>query len=155
MGDHLGSPVDNEGRAGFLFGKSSSKGDDMVVSPGPDDQTFGGRASFSRGGGGGGGVKRTKSLMQKIKSMVRRESESDMPPTPAVAAGSRSQSMSAADGYTRDPRRPSIGGRGGWRDAQVMEEEEEEERMDTGEWSPPRAAQYDSRGTPVSVAGRY
>lgn len=155
MGDHLGSPVDNEGRAGFLFGKSSSKGDDMVVSPGPDDQTFGGRASFSRGGGGGG-VKRTKSLMQKIKSMVRRESEGDMPPMPTVAAGSRSQSMSAADGgygYTRDPRRPSVGG--AWRDAQVMEEEEEE-RMDTGEWSPPRDTRLDdSRGTPVSVAGRY
>lgn len=78
-----------------------------------------------------GGVKRTKSLMQKIKTMVRTragsiEGAAPMPSVspgqrPGLSASQRSQSMSANLGYTRPPV-----GSPGWVNRDVMEEEEGE-----------------------------
>jgi hypothetical protein len=147
VGDHLGSPNEDAGARGGFFGRSAkSPGLDDIISPVPGDQAYGARPTRP-----GGGVKRTKSLMQKIKSMVRRESEG-MPAVPALAnSHPRSQSMSAAP----DPRRPSLGGT--WRDAPVLEEEDEtQERLAPASAGYPAAAlTSDSRGTPVPVAGRY
>lgn len=72
-----------------------------------------------------GGVKRTKSLMQKIKTMVRTRAgsvEGTTTPVPQIrpglSAGQRSQSMSAGLGYHRPAVSP------GWPGGQVPEEEE-------------------------------
>ena len=88
-----------------------------------------------------GGVKRTKSLMQKIKTMVRTRSGSvegqpNMPQVhagqgygqgyrkPGLAAGQRSKSMSTMAGYVQ----PVIPlGSPGWADRDVVEEELEDE----------------------------
>jgi len=78
--------------------------DESVLPPTPDE-------SKARPG-----IKRTKSLMQKIKSMVRKGDESN---PPAAASGQhRSVSMSDAD-----MRRPSAVQTQSWRNAPVLEEE--------------------------------
>lgn len=96
-----------------------------------------------------GGVKRTKSLMQKIKTMVRTRSgsieEGQHAPMPLVlpgqrygtgyartnsaaaagatfAGGQRSQSMSAGLGYAR----PVAPGSPGWGEREVVQEDDEE-----------------------------
>ncbi|RSH80338.1 uncharacterized protein EHS24_008914 [Apiotrichum porosum] len=92
--------------------------EDTAVSP-TGDQPIGGFGSGGVGGRPGGGVKRTKSLMQKIKSMVRQKSDENVPPVPP-ALGPRSQSMSAASDTLG--RHPPVSP--GWRNAPVLEEEE-------------------------------
>ncbi|KAL1406825.1 hypothetical protein Q8F55_006234 [Vanrija albida] len=86
----------------------------------PTDEGFAAnrdRGSFSRPG-----VKRTKSLMQKIKSMVRKPDES-LPPVPAW--GERSKSMSAAS-PTAGILRPSGYGSGAGYGLESTAVEEEE-----------------------------
>lgn len=86
-----------------LGGKPTTP-DEAVLPPTPDE----GRLQRP-----GGGVKRTKSLMQKLKSMVRQKSEEPK--------HERSVSMSAVDA-----RRPMPPVSPGWLDAPVLEEAEEE-----------------------------
>lgn len=85
-------------------------------------------------GAGAGGVKRTKSLMQKIKTMVRTRSGSvesanaPNPPLvrPGLGPGQRSQSMTAGFGA----RRPSLSP--GWDVGRDVVEEEEVVEEDEG-----------------------
>lgn len=94
---------------------------DEILSPTDEGFANRDRGSFSRPG-----VKRTKSLMQKIKSMVRQRPDESMPPVPAW--GERSKSMSAAS-PTAGILRPSGYGAGGAAgygyglESAVMEEE--------------------------------
>jgi len=103
-------------------------------------------SSYRGGQANPGGVKRTKSLMQKIKTMVRTRSgsveEGQHAPMPLVhpgrhgygyprvgagavfAGGQRSQSMSAGLGYAR-PVAPSSPG---WGEREVVQEDDEDER---------------------------
>ncbi|KLT43630.1 hypothetical protein CC85DRAFT_327175 [Cutaneotrichosporon oleaginosum] len=112
--DHLGSPNEETGARGGFFGRSAkSPGVEEVTSPGPDDQTFGAKATRP-----GGGVKRTKSLMQKIKSMRGDRSDrsqspskyspsTEYPPMPALSPG-LSPSNHAVRPSMDDHRRPSL-----------------------------------------------
>jgi len=115
--------------------------------PSPNGEP-GAPSSYRGGQAHAGGVKRTKSLMQKIKTMVRTRSgsieESQHAPMPLVlpgryhgtgyartnaaagggtfAGGQRSQSMSAGLGYAR-PVAPSSPG---WGEREVVQEDDEE-----------------------------
>lgn len=143
VGKDLNSPEFERGglrSPGFGFGggpRSPPLPEDTVLG----DDVFNSRASFSRNNTGG--VKRTKSLMQKIKSMVRRESEDGAVPAPmSDGVGYRSQSMSDAN---PDLRRPS---HAHWRDAPVVEEEEGEDDMDFTE-APARTQHTGSMPVPI------
>lgn len=122
------------------------------------EDMFNNRSSFPRQNSGG--VKRTKSLMQKIKSMVRRESEDGtVPPLPT---GHRSQSMSAADSHPQahHRRNPSQGNI--WRDEPVVEEDEDDAagRIDFSQpegWNETSGyadATIGQRSVPVPIARR-
>ncbi|BEI83623.1 hypothetical protein CcaverHIS002_0402270 [Cutaneotrichosporon cavernicola] len=110
--DHLGSPNEQAGPRGGFFGRSGAKGRGMeeATSPGPDDQTFAAKATRP-----GGGVKRTKSLMQKIKSMRGDRSQSpnkyspssEYPPMPSLAHGGPASGQAAKPSMD-DHRRPSL-----------------------------------------------
>jgi len=108
-----------------------------VVSPNSET----GAAPVSRPGPAPGGVKRTKSLMQKIKTMVRTrsgsvEGQANMPQVhagqgygkgqrrPGLAEGQRSKSLSTMAGFVQPVQPPSSPG---WAGRDVVEEELEEE----------------------------
>ncbi|GMK58878.1 hypothetical protein CspeluHIS016_0603200 [Cutaneotrichosporon spelunceum] len=109
LGDNFSSPNDEAGTRGSFFGRSS-RGRTEETSPGPDDQTFGAKSTRP-----GGGVKRTKSLMQKIKSMRGDRSRSphkyspstEYPPMPSLAHGAPAQGQATNSGMG-DHRRPSL-----------------------------------------------
>lgn len=130
---------------GIRFGEGGSTPpifEDAASPPGDYGQNF---PSRTGGGGNTGGVKRTKSLMQKIKTMVRTRSgsvegaSSHMPHVtsghyrPGLSAGQRSQSMTANLGYTR----PAPATSPGWMNRELTEEEnmvdEDEEYRDARE----------------------
>lgn len=95
--------------------------------PPPTSRSAGLASATAHDGNGGSGVKRTKSLMQKIKSMVRPRSSSvesyqNAIVRPGLSASQRSLSMSAG----LNNRRPS-GNSGGWPEETMVEEDELEE----------------------------
>lgn len=88
--------------------------------PGPDDTIL--APADSPLARPGGGVKRTKSLMQKIKSMVRQKPEENPMPE---SHGRRTMSMSEPNSGRARPGMPSPGLTSPWGNAPVLEEERE------------------------------